>query len=140
MGNRAKTGIKEHVGAPTRRNMIPPKYVGSVTATVIMDCIEKGCAIVCIGSANSPIDDIMKGIHRSMWMPCNNGVAMYDNYIPFRKQNQREVVAEYINDWGSETYIDSVRVLKAKKAKTLYKYVYKTKKGEQVDPSKVIIE
>lgn len=28
MSNRAKTGIKEHVNAPSRRNMIPPKYVG----------------------------------------------------------------------------------------------------------------
>lgn len=65
-----------------------------------MQCIADGAAILCIGSLNSPIDDVMKGIHKSMWVPCNNGVVIYDNSVPFRKQHQRDVVAVYINDWG----------------------------------------
>lgn len=128
MGNRAKTGIKEHIGADKRRDMLPTKYITDEVAEVIMSCIEKGKAIICVGSENSPIEAIQKGIHKSMWVPCNNGVALYDNSVPFRKQYKRDIITIYINDFGSETYIDSIKELNVKRVKVLYKYLYKTQK------------
>ena len=129
MGNRAKTGIKEHIGADTRRSMLPAKYINDDAAEVIMNCIDKGNAIICVGSGNGPIEAIQKGIHKSMWVPCNNGVAIYDNSVPVRKQYQRDIVIIYVNDFGSETYIDSIKELNVKRTKVLYKYYYNLKKG-----------
>lgn len=119
-----KKVIKKHQGLETRKNLIPTKYVPEHVAKIILKLVDKGYAIVCIGTANSPIEEISKGIQRSMYIPVYNGVAMFDSAVPFRKQYQRKIATIYINDFGNEVYIDSIRELDVKRSKTLYSHTY----------------
>lgn len=125
MANKPK---KDYV---TKRSAVPQKTGDLLSAVklpevhkVIMSQIAKGASFICFGSDNAPKEEILKAIASEMFRPTSNGVALYDARYVFDKQCNRPVVIIGVNDNGNKLIIDSIRLLKLPKSKTLYSADY----------------
>ena len=82
--------------------------------------VDKGTAIILLGTENSPIPEYTKALRLLMRKPTSNGLTMYDAYVAFRPQWKRPIITVSLFDYGNEVIVHSIKRLGPIRSKTLY--------------------
>lgn len=74
------------------------------------------------GSENSPRRELLNSIRLELKNPTSNGIMVYDANVPYKSQQDRDVIQVSVNDWGNANIIHSIKRLGAERSRTLYAY------------------
>lgn len=92
----------------------------SVACNILIKEIKAGSVIILLGGEFSPIEDYRRAMRLEMRKPTDNGVCMYDAYVPFTSPAMRPIVTVSLFDNGNETIVHSIKRLGSIRSKTIY--------------------
>lgn len=82
--------------------------------------IKAGSAVIFLGSEFSAIDQFRLATRLEMRKPTDNGICMYDAYIPFTTPCLRPIITVSLFDNGNKVRVHSIKKLGSIRSKTLY--------------------
>lgn len=84
--------------------------------------LKKGSAFIVLGSVHSPRKELLNAIRLEMKSPTSNGIMTYDANVPYKEQQERDIITVSINDHGNANIIHSIKRLGAERSRTLYSF------------------
>lgn len=116
-------GVFKRKKYPTAKNSKLPDYLNPEQLKILRTCMERGSAIIFLGTENSPKDVLLKLVGYEMVKPTNNGIMVYDANVPYTSQSERDIITLSVNDWGNKNYVHSIKRIGPIRSRTLYAWV-----------------
>lgn len=115
-----KKGVFKRKEYPVAKDSLLNDIANEDQIKIIKSHLRKGSAFVVLGSEHSPRKELLKAIRLEMRSPTSNGIMIYDAIVPYKEQQERDILTVSINDHGNANIIHSIKRLGAERSRTLY--------------------
>lgn len=120
--NDKKKGVFKRKEYPAAKFSELPDYADIEQRKILLREVKRGSAFIVLGSKHSPRKELLACLRLEMKSPTSNGLMVYDANIPYREQQERDVITVSINDWGNSNIIHSIKRLGLERSRTLYAF------------------
>lgn len=117
-----KKGTFKRKDYPKAKDSRLPDFANDEQLKILRKLISNGSAIMVFGSEHSPRKVLLNCFRMEMVSPTSNGIMIYDANVPYKEQQERDVITISVNDWGNKNIIHSIKRLGAERSRTLYSY------------------
>lgn len=120
--NNKKQGVFKRKVYPRAKESTLPEFTTIKQLAVLRTVMRNGSAIVVLGSENSPRKELLSSISKEFVSPTSNGIMVYDANVPYKNQQDRDIIVVSINDCGNSNIIHSIKKLGNERSRTLYAF------------------